>query len=86
MGSEESFRCESVLGRCPVRSSELDRFKFGKKWYFQVAGSERAGALFCLDVACGAKPFPKADVLCDLNVEAVPDRRMMQLVTCGKPF
>jgi len=86
MGSEESFRCESVLGRCPVRSSELDRFKFGKKWYFQVAGSERAGALFCLDVACGAKPFPKADVLCDLNVKAVPDRRMMRLVTCGKPF
>ncbi len=85
MGSErKNVRCESVLGRCPVRTSELDRFKFGKKWYLQVA--ESSGSLFCLDVACGAKPFPKADVLCDLNVEAVPDRRMMELETAGKPF
>jgi SAM-dependent methyltransferase len=86
MGSEESSKRDSVLDRCPVRTSELDRFKFGKKWYFQVSAYERSADFFCLDVACGAKPFPKADVLCDLNVEAVPDRSMMQLVTSGKPF
>ncbi|MCW4003217.1 MAG: class I SAM-dependent methyltransferase [Candidatus Bathyarchaeota archaeon] len=41
---------------------------------------------FCLDVACGATPFPKANVLCDLHVEPVPDRSMRGLVTEGKPF
>jgi ubiquinone/menaquinone biosynthesis C-methylase UbiE len=40
----------------------------------------------CLDVACGANPFTKADVLCDLNVRPVNDRRMKCLVTDGKPF
>jgi SAM-dependent methyltransferase len=40
----------------------------------------------CLDIACGAKPFPKANVLCDLNARPVPDRRMKTLVTEGKPF
>ncbi len=40
----------------------------------------------CLDIACGAKPFPKANVLCDLNVKPVPDRNMMGLITENKPF
>jgi SAM-dependent methyltransferase len=75
-----------VLPRFPVRRSELDRFKLGKKWYYQVAGLQKGEALFCLDVACGAKPFPKADVLCDLCLKPVPDRRMKALATAGKPF
>ena len=77
---------DDTLSRCPVRSGELDRFKFGKKWYYQIARSEMVGTLLCLDVGCGANPFPKADVLCDLNIQAVPDRRMQSLVTEGKPF
>jgi SAM-dependent methyltransferase len=78
-------RSDDTPRRFPVRRSELDRFKLGKKYYYQVQGLD-GKTLFCLDVACGAKPFPKADVLCDLNVEAVPDRRMMRLETEGKPF
>ncbi len=83
-GSEK--RCQWILDRCPVRSSELDRFKFGKKWYFQVMTASGSQTHLCLDIASGAKPFPFADVLCDLNVEAVPDRSMLELVTSGKPF
>jgi ubiquinone/menaquinone biosynthesis C-methylase UbiE len=77
---------DAELARFPVRTSELDRFKFGKKWYCQIARFQKGNVLFCLDVGCGHKPFPKANVLCDLNVERVPDRRMQQLVTEGKPF
>ncbi len=47
---------------------------------------EKNKSLYCLDIACGAKPFPFADVLCDLNVRPVAERSMMQLVTDGKPF
>ncbi|MCW3983069.1 MAG: class I SAM-dependent methyltransferase [Candidatus Bathyarchaeota archaeon] len=74
------------LRRCPIRKSELDRFKFGKQAYNRVVGLSAEGAGLCLDVACGAKPFPKADVLCDLYVEPVPDRSMKKLETAGKPF
>jgi len=75
-----------TLQRFPVRKSELDRFKFGKKRYNEVADSKQDGNPYCLDIACGAKPFPKADVLCDLHAEPVPDRSMKKLVTEGKPF
>jgi SAM-dependent methyltransferase len=75
-----------ILQRCPVRKSELDRFKFGKKRYYEVARLKETGSPYCLDVACGARPFPEADVLCDLHVEPVPDRSMKKLVTSGKPF
>jgi SAM-dependent methyltransferase len=73
----------STCSRIPIRGSELDRFKFGKKkkkkLYPQTFN-------LALDVACGAKPFPLANVLCDLNARPVPDRRMTSLVTEGKPF
>jgi SAM-dependent methyltransferase len=74
----------SSCTRFPIRASELDRFKFGKNKYRQVR--RHIPEPMCLDIACGAKPFPEANVLCDLHVEPVADRRMMQLVTYGKPF
>jgi SAM-dependent methyltransferase len=81
-----SQKNEAVFQRFPIRKSELDRFKFGKKSYTEVAQSKDNGSPYCLDIACGAKPFPEADVLCDLHVEPVPDRSMKKLVTGGKPF
>jgi SAM-dependent methyltransferase len=75
-----------VLNRFPIRKSELDRFKFGKKKYYEIERQKIGGSALCLDIACGAKPFPEASVLCDLNVKPVPDRSMKNLVTCGKPF
>jgi SAM-dependent methyltransferase len=74
----------ACLSRFPIRNSELDRFKLGKRKYKEV--SNNCQISISLDVACGAKPFPLADVLCDLNVKPVPDRRMKNLVTEGKPF
>jgi hypothetical protein len=85
-GQREKKFSDSELCRLPIRRSELDRFKFGKKTYYALASLNANGALFCLDIACGAKPFPHADVLCDLNVRPVPDRRMKNLETSGKPF
>jgi SAM-dependent methyltransferase len=79
-------RFSDVLPRFPIRNSELDRFKFGKKWYYKVGSFSKNETLFCLDVGCGDKPFPKADVVCDLCSKPVPDRRMRELVTWGKPF
>ena len=83
VGSPE---CSVLAERFPIRKSELDRFKFGKKKYREVESQKTDGDLLCLDIACGAKPFPKANVLCDLHVEPVPDRSMKKLVTSGKPF
>ncbi|MCL1977737.1 MAG: class I SAM-dependent methyltransferase [Candidatus Bathyarchaeota archaeon] len=77
---------DNTLKRFPVRKSELDRFKFGKRIYFQIASSTFGHTPLCLDVACGAKPFPKADVVCDLNILPVKDRSMKRLETTGKPF
>jgi SAM-dependent methyltransferase len=74
------------LQRFPIRKSELDRFKFGKEKYYEIARLKKNGSPYCLDIACGAKPFPEANVLCDLHVEPVPDRSMKNLVTQGKPF
>jgi SAM-dependent methyltransferase len=73
-----------VPNRFPIRKSELDRFKFGKQRCIELKRSN--GDSLCLDIACGAKPFPEADVLCDLHAEPVPDRSMNKLVTDGKPF
>jgi SAM-dependent methyltransferase len=75
-----------VLPRVPLHKSELDRFKFGKQKLCEIASLKTDGTPFCLDIACGAKPFPEANVLCDLHVEPVPDRSMKKLVTDGKPF
>lgn len=72
--------------RFPIRKSELDRFKFGKQKYNEIVQLTKDGLPFCLDIACGAKPFPNADVLCDLHTEPCPDRSMKNLVTGGKPF
>lgn len=77
---------DDTLLRFPVRKSELDRFKFGKRWYYEIANLDGSKAPFCLDVACGARPFPKAHVLCDLHLNPVPDRSMKELVTENKPF
>ncbi|XHH09315.1 MAG: methyltransferase domain-containing protein [Candidatus Bathyarchaeia archaeon] len=82
----ETVLVDNTLKRFPIRTSELDRFKFGKRSYYQVANSAGGHSPFCLDVACGAKPFPKADVVCDLNVLPVKDRSMKRLETAGKPF
>jgi SAM-dependent methyltransferase len=76
---------DSRISRFPIRKSELDRFKFGRQIYSQIK-NQCDGSVLCLDIACGAKPFPSASVLCDLNVEPVPDRSMKKLVTGGKPF
>lgn len=78
-------RVVSCKTRFPIRESELDRFKFGKMKYWEVARLKK-NTPYCLDVASGSKPFPKANVLCDLHVEPVPDRSMKGLVTEGKPF
>jgi SAM-dependent methyltransferase len=78
--------CDDTLQRVPIRQSELDRFKFGKQKYYETARISQNQESYCLDIACGAKPFPKANVLCDLNVNPVPDRSMKCLVTGGKPF
>ena len=77
---------QETIARFPVRKSEMDRFKFGRMRYRELCGLHNEGTHLCLDVACGAKPFPNASVLCDLNVSPVPDRRMKTLVTEGKPF
>jgi len=79
------LRSDAILERFPVRKSELDRFKFGKKAYLTMLSREGKEPL-CLDIACGAKPFPNAHVLCDLHLNRVPDRNMRELRTEGKPF
>jgi SAM-dependent methyltransferase len=83
--SSNSPGFSECIARFPIRKSELDRFKFGKRRYKEFLLKGEASKL-SLDVACGAKPFPMADVLCDLNIKPVPDRRMKFLVTEGKPF
>jgi SAM-dependent methyltransferase len=80
----DQTKASEILKRFPIRKSELDRFKFGKQKYRQVALAGSSG--LCLDIACGAKPFPEANVLCDLNAKPVPDRSMKNLETAGKPF
>jgi SAM-dependent methyltransferase len=83
-GSSQSYdRC---LKRFPIRKSELDRFKFGKLKYQELESKFAQPSWLSLDIACGAKPFPMANVLCDLNLKPVPDRRMKSLVTEDKPF
>jgi SAM-dependent methyltransferase len=77
---------DSILARFPVRKSELDRFKFGKRAYLATVDLEGKKPPLCLDVACGAKPFPNAHVLCDLHLDRVPDRSMKELRTDEKPF
>jgi SAM-dependent methyltransferase len=86
MNRREKKVASQTLQRFPIRKSELDRFKFGKKSYHEIARLKTNGSPYCLDIASGAKPFPEADVLCDLHVEPVPDRSMKKLVTEGKPF
>ena len=81
-----SVKHQDAATRFPVRKSEMDRFKFGKRQYYELCCSQKGDTPLCLDIACGAKPFPKASVLCDLNARPVPDRRMKTLVTEGKPF
>ncbi len=83
VGAQKNGR---ILQRFPIRKSELDRFKIGKIKYYELASLKANGSLLCLDIACGAKPFPHADVLCDLHVRPVADRSMKSLVTEGKPF
>ncbi len=84
--SKSLAKGQEAISRFPVRKSEMDRFKFGKKRYREICFLQNEDLPLCLDVACGAKPFPNASVLCDLNVSPVPDRRMKTLVTEGKPF
>jgi SAM-dependent methyltransferase len=83
VGSQSS---DVTLQRFPIRKSELDRFKFGRASYREIARSKTTGSPYCLDIACGAKPFPEANVLCDLHVKPVLDRSMKNLVIEDKPF
>jgi SAM-dependent methyltransferase len=85
---EESTYANSslMLNKVPLHKADLDRFRLGKKMYYKAVPTEKGNSHLCLDIACGAKPFPKADVLCDLNAKPVPDRSMKNLVTNGKPF
>ena len=78
------LKSEVILNRFPIRRSEWDRFKDGKRWFYSIVRSE--GSLLCVDVASGGRPFPKADVLCDLYLEATPQRDMRELDTRGRPF
>ena len=82
----QNNQADRVSLRFPIRKSELDRFKFGKQQFHQTLGCNPSDSVLCLDIACGSNPFPKANVLCDLNVKPVPDRNMRNLVTIGKPF
>jgi SAM-dependent methyltransferase len=86
VSTRKGLKNSDAISRFPIRKSELDRFKFGKKCYHKVQLSCGQDSLYCLDVASGAKPFPNADLLCDLNVRPVRDRRMKNLVRSGKPF
>lgn len=72
--------------RFPLRTREMDRFKFGKMWYLQTANSQFKKTLFSLDIGSGHLPFPWASVVCDLYTGRVPDRSMRELSTGGKPF
>lgn len=80
------IRYTEVAARFPIHTVELDRFKQGKKSYNNWVLLKKGRLPLCLDIACGAKPFPQANVLCDLNIQPVPDRNMMSLVTYNKPF
>jgi SAM-dependent methyltransferase len=75
-----------IINRFPIRSSEMDRFKDGKRWYYRIVQRKSSRPPLCLDVASGGRPFPKADILCDLYREATPQRDMRELETKGKPF
>jgi len=75
-----------ILPRFPIRKAELDRFKFGKKCYFEIANLFTGCEPLCLDVGSGHKPFPKANILCDPFIKPNPDRRMERLRTESKPF
>jgi SAM-dependent methyltransferase len=70
----------------PIRQSEWDRFRHGKYWFFAVVESEGLDSPLCLDVGSGARPFPYANVLCDLYLTATLQRDMKELETKGKPF
>lgn len=74
-----------ILNRFPIRQSEWDRFKDGRRWFYTIANKGWVDPL-CLDVASGGRPFPKADVLIDLYWEVTPQRDMRELETGGKPF
>jgi len=75
-----------ILNRFPIRRSEWNRFKDGKRWFFAVVEDEGLRRPLCLDVGSGARPFPKADILCDLYLTPTRQRDMKELETSGKPF
>lgn len=76
----------TVPDRFPIRPSEWDRFKYGKRWLSAVARSEGLRSMRCVDIGSGARPFPFASVLCDLYLTPTPQRDMRELETEGRPF
>jgi len=75
-----------IINRFPIRRSEWDRFKYGRRWFFEIVVNGGTRSPLCLDVGSGARPFPYADILCDLYLTATPQRDMKELETQGKPF
>lgn len=76
----------TLLNRFPIRRSEWDRFRDGKRWFLAVIENERPKSPLCLDIGSGARPFPYANVVCDLYLRPTPQRGMKELDTKGKPF
>lgn len=72
--------------RFPIRRSEWDRFKYGKRWFIAVVEKEGLESPLSLDIGSGARPFPYANVLCDMYLSPTPQRDMKELETKGKPF
>ncbi|MGD0805808.1 MAG: class I SAM-dependent methyltransferase [Candidatus Bathyarchaeia archaeon] len=84
--NRKNLSTKDIIQRFPVRESELDRFKFGKKWYRETTSSSHKNCILCLDVGSGHKPFPMANLLCDPFPRPHPDRKMRELETENKPF
>jgi len=51
---------EAILNRFPIRQSEWDRFRDGKRWFLAVVEDDGFRLPLCLDVGSGARPFPYA--------------------------
>ena len=77
----------SLAERFPIRKSELDRFKFGKKKVFmKLQVKKQMATLSVLTSLAEQNHFPKpmSYVTCMLNLFQI--RSMKKLVTGGKPF
>jgi SAM-dependent methyltransferase len=79
-------RAKAVPKRVPIRQSDWDRFRHGKYWFAVIVEQEGLRSPLSLDIGSGGRPFPYANVLCDLNLKPTPQRDMRELEMKGKPF